>query len=344
MSFRMSLISDIEACAKQKCILVVGDFFLDKYIYTRDADAGVSLYSGGPAYVIEKTRTSPGAAGTVAKNLANLGIGTIYAVGFRGDDGDGFALEKDLHQLGINTDNLFISQSASTPCYTMIMRDRGNGFVEYGEASVQNFHKTTHEDEDKLISVIDVLVESKHPDAIVFLDQLDSEDCGVVTSKVRHHISYLTSNYPDMLIYIDSRKHISDVDEKAIRKCNEYEFMRAYSIEERLLPAFCAGVSQNSSSPVIVTLGKFGTMAGINGDILLSSSSSLTGETDTRGAGDAFTSGYISAKLANASEELSLFFGNVVASCCVSQVATTGTITMDTVRSAIERESCYKER
>lgn len=344
MSLHMSLISDIEACAKKKCILVVGDFFLDKYIYTRDADAGVSLYSGGPAYVIKKTKTSPGAAGTVAKNLANLGIGTVYAVGFRGDDGDGFTLEKELLQLGINTDNLFVSQSIDTPCYTMIMRDSGNGFVEYGEASVQNLHKTVLEDEIKLISAINDLVESKHPDAIIFLDQLDSEDCGVITRKVRRHISYLTSQHPEMLIYIDSRKHISDVDEKAIRKCNEYEFIRAYSIEERLLPAVCAGVSQNTSAPVIVTLGKTGTIAGVNGAILLSSSFPLTGEIDTRGAGDAFTSGYISAKLANVSEEQSLFFGNVVASCCVSQVATTGTITMDTVRSAIERDSCCKER
>lgn len=344
MSLHMSLISDIEACAKNKCILVVGDFFLDKYIYTRDVDVGVSLYSGGPAYMIEKTITSPGAAGTVAKNLSNLGIGSIYAVGFRGDDGDGFTLEKDLHRLGIDTDNLFVSKNIDTPCYTMIMRDSGSGFVEYGEASVQNLHKTVLEDETKLISAINDLVESKHPDAIVFLDQLDLEDCGVITRKVRRHISYLTNRYPEMLIYIDSRKHISDVNEKAIRKCNEYEFMKAYSIEERLLPAVCVGLSQNTSAPVIVTLGKNGTIAGVNGAMLLSSSCPLTGKVDTRGAGDAFTSGYISAKLANVSEEQSLFFGNVVASCCVSQVATTGTVTMDTVRSALEKESSYKER
>lgn len=339
----LNVCKNVNSSNASKKVVVVGDYFLDKYVYMKDSDTGASLYTGKPAYVIRATRTSPGAAGTVAKNLANLGIGTIYAVGYRGDDGDGFDLEHDLRKLGINTDNLFVLEHFSTPSYTMIMRDSGNGYVEDGEASVQNFQHTSVCDEEKLISAIDDLVESEKPDAIIFLDQLDSVDCGVVTHHMRQHIAILADKYPDLLIYIDSRKHIADVDNRAIRKCNENEFMRAFSACKRLLPVVCADLSRNSSAPVIVTLGEAGTIAGIGGKLFGTPAICLHNEIDSRGAGDAFTSGYISAKLAGISEERSLIFGNIVASCCVSQIATTGHITVEEIRSLLEKKACLKK-
>lgn len=340
----LNVCKNINSSNARKKVVVVGDYFLDKYVYMKDSDTGASLYTSKPAYVIRATRTSPGAAGTVAKNLANLGIGTVYAVGYRGYDGDGFTLEHDLRKLGINTDKLFVLECFSTPSYTMIMRDSGNGYVEDGEASVQNYQRTGIAEEDRLISAIDDLVESEKPDAIIFLDQLDSEDCGIVTHRMRQHIAVLANKYPELLIYIDSRKHIADVDNRAIRKCNENEFMRAFSASRRLLPGVCADLSRDSSVPVIVTLGEAGTIAGIGGKLVRAPAICLHNETDSRGAGDAFTSGYISAKLAGISEESSLTFGNIVASCCVSQIATTGHITVEEIRSLLEKISMSKER
>ena len=232
----------------------------------------------------------------------------------------------------------------STATSYMIMRDSGNGYVEDGEASVQNFQRMGIGEEERLISAIDDLVESEKTDAIIFLDQLDSEDCGVVTHRMRKHIAVLADKYPELLIYIDSRKHIADVDNRAIRKCNENEFMRAFSARKRLLLAVCAELSRDSCSPVIVTLGEAGTIAGIGGELLRAPAICHHSETDSRGAGDAFTSGYISAKLAGISEESSLIFGNIVASCCVSQIATTGHITVEKIRSLLEEVSMSKER
>lgn len=340
----------LNACKKirssnaEKKIVVVGDYFLDKYIYMKDSNTGISLYTGKPAYMIQKTRTSPGAAGTVAKNLANLGIGTVYAVGYRGNDGDGFTLERDLRKLGINTDKLFVLEHFNTPSYTMIMRDSGKGYIEDSEASVQNFQRTGINEECRLISAIDELIESNPPDAIIFLDQLDSEDCGVVTHHIRQHITHLKDKHPDLLIYIDSRIHIADVDNRAIRKCNENEFTKAFSVCKRQLPAACTELSRYSSAPVIVTLGEAGTIMGIGGKLFWTSALRQQREIDSRGAGDAFTSGYISAKLADISEEDSLTFGNIVASCCVTQIATTGHISIDDVRSLLEQNAMIKER
>lgn len=340
----LNVCKNISSSNASKKVVVVGDYFLDKYVYMKDSETGASLYKGKPAYVIRTTRTSPGAAGTVAKNLANLEIGTVYAVGYRGYDGDGFTLEHDLQKLGIDTDKLFVLEHFSTPSYTMIMRDSGNGYVEDGEASVQNYQCTGIAEEDRLISAIDDLVESEKPDAIIFLDQLDSVDCGVITHRMRQHIAVLADNYPNLLIYIDSRKHIADVDNRAIRKCNENEFTRAFSLRKRLLPAACRELSRGAVAPVIVTLGESGTIAGIEGELLSAPAIRHHSETDSRGAEDAFTSGYISAKLAGITGESSLIFGNIIASCCVSQIATTGHITVEEILFLLEKISMSKER
>ena len=43
-----------------------------------------------------KVRPQPGAAGTIVNNLVALGIGEIHAVGFCGDDGEGYELRRAL--------------------------------------------------------------------------------------------------------------------------------------------------------------------------------------------------------------------------------------------------------
>ena len=178
-------IHTISQKSKSKNVIVVGDFFLDKYIYIKDEKTGVSLYTGKPAYVIDHTETSPGAAGTVAKNLALLGVGNVYAVGFCGNDGDGYTLMQNLKTLDIHTEKMLVLNDRSTPCYTMIMRDRGEGYVEDGELSVQNFELTTWKMEQELIHNLSTLRSEVHPDAIIFLDQLDYENYGVVTTGMR---------------------------------------------------------------------------------------------------------------------------------------------------------------
>lgn len=52
-------INTITQNVRGKKVVVVGDYFLDKYIYIKDEETGVSLYTGKPAYVIDHTETSP---------------------------------------------------------------------------------------------------------------------------------------------------------------------------------------------------------------------------------------------------------------------------------------------
>ena len=53
-----------------------------------------SIETGLTVYNVVEVRSQPGAAGTILNNLVALGIGEIHAIGFCGDDGEGFELRR----------------------------------------------------------------------------------------------------------------------------------------------------------------------------------------------------------------------------------------------------------
>jgi bifunctional ADP-heptose synthase (sugar kinase/adenylyltransferase) len=55
-------------------VLVVGDYFLDRYLILDRALSEVSLETGLEAYQVVDVRCSPGAAGTVTSNLRALDV------------------------------------------------------------------------------------------------------------------------------------------------------------------------------------------------------------------------------------------------------------------------------
>ncbi|GAH69076.1 unnamed protein product, partial [marine sediment metagenome] len=98
-------------------LAVFGDFFLDRYLIIDPARTEVSLETGLEAYQVVDKRPQPGAAGTVTSNLAALEVGEIRAVGFIGDDGEGYELRQGLEATGINTRHLLVRPELFTPTY-----------------------------------------------------------------------------------------------------------------------------------------------------------------------------------------------------------------------------------
>lgn len=332
----MQDITKVTKHIKNKKVIVVGDFFLDRYTYIDDSQTGTSLYTGKSAYSIDHIETSPGAAGTIAKNFALLGVGDVYAVGFCGNDGDGYTLLQNLKTLQIHTDGMLVFEERLTPSYTMIMRNSGNGYIEESEVSVQNHKLTTPEIEQALIHNIKSLIKKVHPDAIIFLDQLDSENYGVITNAMRGFINEIHSSFPYILTYVDSRQFIKEFSNTIIRKCNNFEFVRAYSADQSKIPALCENLSAASDIPLIVTLGADGTLLSKNGSTIMIPAFTVNGNIDTRGAGDAFSTGYIAAKICGVSEYGSVIIGNAAAACCVSQIASTGKIKIPILRNVLK--------
>jgi bifunctional ADP-heptose synthase (sugar kinase/adenylyltransferase) len=81
-------------------ILVLGDFFLDKYLIIEHARAEISLETGLEVHQVVEVRCSPGAAGTVTSNLRAMEV-NVWALGVIGDDGEGFELLRALRNTGV---------------------------------------------------------------------------------------------------------------------------------------------------------------------------------------------------------------------------------------------------
>ena len=99
-------------------ILVVGDFFLDRYLIIDPDLAEISLETGLEARQVVEIRNSPGAAGTVTSNLHALGVGHLRALGVIGTDGQGHDLKAGLHATGVDTAHLIEVPYRFTPTYT----------------------------------------------------------------------------------------------------------------------------------------------------------------------------------------------------------------------------------
>ena len=69
--------------------LVVGDVCLDRWCRYDPALADPSRETGIPRIGVVATVVTPGAAGTIANNLATLGAGEVAVLGMVGNDGFG---------------------------------------------------------------------------------------------------------------------------------------------------------------------------------------------------------------------------------------------------------------
>ena len=99
-----------------RTILVVGDFFLDKYLDIDPRLSEPSLETGLEAYQVAGVRAYPGAAGTVVNNLRALGV-NVLVLGVIGEDGEGDDLLRGLARLGVDGASLIRASVRFTPTY-----------------------------------------------------------------------------------------------------------------------------------------------------------------------------------------------------------------------------------
>src|SRR3954467_13666470 len=109
-----SRLTELTSRYRDLAIAVFGDFCLDRYLEIDPAREEISIETGLPSHQVVRVRSQPGAAGTVVNNLVALGVGTLYAVGIRGDDGEGHELGAALTAQGVNTEYLAVAADRRT--------------------------------------------------------------------------------------------------------------------------------------------------------------------------------------------------------------------------------------
>jgi rfaE bifunctional protein kinase chain/domain len=307
---------------------VAGDFFLDKYLEVDPALAEVSLETGKTSHQVVRVRHSPGAAGNVVSNLAALGAGTIHAIGFTGDDGEAYELRKDLAAIGCKTEHLHYDPKRMTPTYLKPRDKNSPGLkAEHNRYDTKNRTETPAGMGKRIIESIETLLPEL--DALIILDQVDEEGCGVIVSEVVERIAGLAPLYPKAIFWADSRRRINKF-RKAIIKPNQFEACGIADprpdeeIEPKVLEAKISGLRNLTGAPIFATAGRRGMYVS-DPELTLIPGVRLKGPLDTTGAGDSVTAACVLSLAAGASPAEAALIGNLVASITVQQLDTTGT-------------------
>src|SRR5713226_2765563 len=159
-------------------IAVLGDFCLDRYLEIDPAKQEISLETGLPVHNVINVRAQPGGAGTIVNNLAALGIGTIYPIGFVGEDGEGFELRRALEsRTGVRLDYFAqtLERRTFTYCKPLVLAPN-QAPVELSRLDLKNWSPTPEAVQRLLVRRLSDA--ARAVDAVVLLDQVDVPESG----------------------------------------------------------------------------------------------------------------------------------------------------------------------
>jgi bifunctional ADP-heptose synthase (sugar kinase/adenylyltransferase) len=309
-------------------VAVLGDYFLDTYLEVDPARAEPSLETGCVAHQVTGIRHSPGAAGTVVNNLVALGAKGVVAVGFTGEDGEGWELRKDLAALGCDLAYLQVASDRVTPTY-LKPRDRMCPGLE-GEHSrydIKNHLPTSARIEQSLLMSLKAVL--PRVDALIVMDQVREEGRGALTATLIGALAEHATRFPKTVFWADSRGRIRSY-RNMMAKVNQFELIG----EDNPAPGACVpddvidGETERlatlTGAPVFATLGGRGVRVSGPESVTVPSVR-VTGPVDPTGAGDSFTAGAVLALASGATRPEAALVGTLVASVTVRQLATTGT-------------------
>jgi bifunctional ADP-heptose synthase (sugar kinase/adenylyltransferase) len=249
-----------------------------------------------------------------------MGVGKVDAVGFTGEDGDGWMIRHLLETQGVDTSHIVPVPERMTPSYLKPMLMRHGALVEGNRLDVKNHETTPAWVEDRIIASLSAL--AGEVDAIIVLDQLTLENSGAVTARVREALARLGQAYPKLFIYADSREYIGQFRHVMI-KCNHLEAARALG-EALPIPEAMRRLAARTGRPVVVTLGSEG-IAVEEGTVV--AAAVQKGPIDVCGAGDSASAALVSGLCAGASMAEAAHLGNLAAGVTVRKLGTTGTAT-----------------
>lgn len=313
---------------------LVGDLFLDRYLHCVPGSHELSIETGLEAYQIDRVRNSPGALGTVLNNLAGLGVGLLAPVTVIGDDGHGFDLLKELRKLPVDTSHILCAADRLTPTYTKPIRvDELGVWCELNRLDVRTRGPLSETLTAEVCRRVEQVFHTS--DGLIVLDQLVDENCGVVNAELRATLERLTHQDPAKIIYVDSRRYLGKFG-CGVLKGNRSEILTAAGasqIGDEIVQRALASLSDKTQRAAYCTMGEQGILvARPQQKPVLVPGYSVTGPIDIVGAGDAATSGIVTALLAGADELEAAAVGNLVASITIQQLGTTGKATPEQVR------------
>lgn len=318
---------------------VVGDFCLDRYLEIDPARREISIETGLPVHNVVRVRSQPGAAGTILNNLAALGVGVIQPVGFAGEDGEGHELRAALcRRPGVNLDHFQSTDRRRTFTYCKpLVMEPGKPPVELNRLDSKNWTPTPADLQACLVDATRSV--AADADALVLMDQVDLPETGVVSARLLDGVAAMVRERPVLPILADSRRGLRGYPPVSF-KMNRAELHALASCPEGAgleeLKRVAAALARKQNRPVFVTLSEEGILgASPGGAVDHVSARPVRGPIDIVGAGDAVTANLAAALAAGAAVREALEIAMAAASLVIHQLGTTGTASVDEIRSLL---------
>jgi rfaE bifunctional protein kinase chain/domain len=308
-------------------LAVLGDFCLDRYLEIDPEKKEISLETGLPVYNVMNVRAQPGGAGTILNNLSALGVGTIFPIGFAGDDGEGFELCRALEaRPGVQLDHFIrtAERRTFTYCKPLIMAP-GKSPVELNRLDSKNWSPTPAMLQELVIKhFLDV---APTLDGVIVLDQVDLPETGVVTRRVLQKLP--RGGAQDPFLLADSRRSLRDFPPVTF-KMNAAELSALTGTNDGLtmerMKETAVALARKNGQSVFITLAERGMIgATAQGEVEHVQALPLRGEIDVVGAGDAVSANLATSLAAGATVREALEIANAAASVVIHKLGTTGT-------------------
>ncbi|MGE3310736.1 MAG: bifunctional heptose 7-phosphate kinase/heptose 1-phosphate adenyltransferase [Limisphaerales bacterium] len=320
-------------------ILLLGDFCLDRYLEIDPARSEISIETGLPVRNVIRVRSQPGGSGTILSNLVALGVGTIHAVGFCGDDGEGYELRRALRSLhGAQTGHFLATtlRRTFTYCKPLVIHPDAPP-EELNRLDSKNWDATPSTIEDQLIDSVRTLAPAV--DAVIVLDQVDLPDTGVVTRRVRESLADLARDHPGLLILADSRQGLAAWPPVGF-KMNAAELGALLGSPAPSDPGDvqrqASELARRNQQPVFVTLSERGIVGALpSAPALHVPSLPVRGPIDIVGAGDSVTANLTTALAAGADPREAMELAMAGANEVIHQLGTTGTASVAQLRERL---------
>ena len=271
--------------------VLIGDICLDVYWVADMTKSVLSRETPHFPLPIVEERTSLGAGGNAANNMATV-CKNVSVVRIIGSDWRGACLKDCLRKSGINDEYIVEVKDRITNAYCKPMRKGFLGFeVEDPRLDFESYSSIDEETEDKIIK--NLYSATKGADVLCVSDQFEN---GCITEKVRHAINEIAKT---MLVVVDSRSRIKEY-ENAFLKPNEIECARALQLsddfltkaDEKETESALIELYNQTNSNICLTLGKKGVRVLKDKKIYSCNGLKVEDPIDTCGAGDCFLSAF----------------------------------------------------
>ncbi len=324
---------DVVASLPSLSALVVGDVCLDRWCYYDPQLAEASRETSIRRVAVVEYERTPGAAGTVASNLAALGVGRVAVLGVIGEDGHGFELEGALDARRIEHSGLVRNPAGLTFTYTKLI-NRSSGVEDLPRVDYLSPRDLPEDVTSQVIERFERL--ALQFEVVLVSDQMEISAGGVVTERLRDAISRFAAGHQEKVIFVDSRAR-GELFRNVLVKLNEDEAAQACT-RLGLKTDYEKLREHIGYGSLMVTHGPGGvSVVGGNG-ITPVPAKSVPNPVDICGAGDSFSAGASLALRLTGDPIQAARFGNLIASITIMQRGT-GAATPEDVRKTSKQET-----